>query len=226
MIHFACPSCGKKLHAKPSLAGRTAKCPNCTKPFQIPAASDLPETFPLDDAEPGEHVIAASEEHLTVAEAPERLNRESHYLICDRARLLAMWQNDGAGWLIRVGTGFQPAKRNRDKLPNQGSFQLTELKFNMSPEGKRLTGIASYQLASHWALTVLDQGDDTILEKVSGPGCLNRDQKNAVRQALKDQFMRPVWQDATAIVDYLGNMDFHSPGVDMEKQDVIPDVEG
>ena len=65
-----------------------------------------------------------------------------------------------------------------------------------------------------WALTVLDQGDDNIVEKIVGAGCLNRDQKIAVRQALKEQFMRPVWQDATAVLDYLASVDYHSPGVE------------
>jgi hypothetical protein len=214
MIRFACASCGKKLHAKDELAGRTAKCPNCGKPFQIPKVSEVPETIPLDDALPGEHVIPVNEEHIVGYNAPERLNRESHYVICDRARLVASWENNGAGWMIRVGTGFQPARRNRDKLPNSGEFQLTELKFAMTPEGKRLSGIMSYQLASRWALTALEQADDAILEKITGPGCLNKDQKIAVRQAIKDDFMRPVWQDAAAILDYLSNMDFHSAGVE------------
>jgi hypothetical protein len=52
--------------------------------------------------------------------------------------------------------------------------------------------------------------------KVTGPGCLNRDQKNAVRQVLKEQFMRPVWQDAAAVLEYLGNTDYHSPGVEQK----------
>jgi hypothetical protein len=218
MIRFACQGCGKKLHAKDELAGRTAKCPNCGKPFQIPQAGELPDTIPLDDALPGEHVIAVSEEHIAGYDAPERLNRESHYLIFDKARLAAMWENNGEGWMIRAGAGFLPAKRNRDKLPTGGDFQLTELKFARTPEGKRLSGIISYQLVSRWALTTLDQGDDAVLEKITGPGCLNKDQKNAVRQTLKEHFMRPVWQDAAAIVDYLANMDYHSPGVEQEQE--------
>jgi hypothetical protein len=214
MIRFSCSSCGKKLHAKDELAGRTAKCPNCGKPFQIPAASEMGDTIPLDEALPGEHAIPVSEEHLAGYDAPKRLDRASHYVICDTTHLVAQWQSDGAGWMIRAGGGFLPAKRNRDKLPTSGAFQLTELRFGMTPEGKRLSAIMSYQLATRWALTALDQGDDGILEKITGPGCLNKDQKNAVRQALKEQFMRPVWQDAAAVLDYLGNMDYHSQGVE------------
>jgi hypothetical protein len=144
----------------------------------------------------------------------ERLNRESHYMICDKNRLMATWANNGAGWMVRAGQGFLPAKRAKDKLPESGEFQLTELKFTMTPEGKRLAGIVSYQLVPRWALTVLDQGDDNITEKISAPGHLNKDQKLAVRQALKEQFMRPVWQDATAVLEYLSSVDYHTQGVE------------
>jgi hypothetical protein len=213
MIRFACPSCGKKFHAKPELAGRTAKCPSCGKPFQIPQPSDSPETIPLDDAAAGENLISINEEHIDGYRAPDRLARDGHYLIFDRTHLLAVWENNGAGWMIRAGAGFLPAKRNRDKLPTGGDYQLTELRFAMTPEGKRLSAITSYRLASRWALMALDQSDDAILEKATGPGSLNKDQKNAVRQVLKDHYMRPVWQDSAAILDYLGNMDYHSQGV-------------
>jgi hypothetical protein len=216
MIRMTCAGCGKKLHAKDELAGRRAKCPNCGQPVEIPIPAQVAEpsnTIPLDDAEPGEHVIPASEEHVATYSAPERLNRASHYMICNRTQLVAKWENDGGGWMIRAVGGFLPAKRNRDKLPDQGDFQLTELKFGMTAEGKRLVGIVSYRLISRYALTVLDQGDDAIMEKIAGPGCLNRDQKNAVRQGLREQFMRPVWQDATAVLEYLNGADYHSPGV-------------
>jgi hypothetical protein len=214
MIHFACSGCGKKLHAKDELAGRTAKCPNCRQPITIPEAPEPSNLIPLDDAEPGEHVIPASEEHVATLAKIERLNRESHYLICSRTHLMATWSNNGVGWMVRAGVGFLPAKRAREKLPDAGEFQLTELKFTMTPEGKRLSGITSYRLVSRYAMTVLDQGDDNIVEKIAGPGHLNRDQKIAVRQALKDQFMRPVYQDATAVLEYLSGADVHSQGVE------------
>ena len=214
MIHMVCPGCGKKLHAKDELAGRTARCPNCRQPVAIPEAPEPSDTIPLDDAEPGEHVIPASEDRVATRPRIERLNRESHYLICSKTQLMATWANNGAGWMVRAGQGFLPAKRAKEKLPDSGDFQLTELKFTMTPEGKRLSSITSYQLVTRWALTVLDQGDDNIVEKIAGAGRLNRDQKIAVRQALKEQFMRPVWQDAAAVLDYLASVDYHSPGVE------------
>jgi hypothetical protein len=219
MIVVVCPGCGKKLQAKPEWAGRTGKCATCGRPVRIPVEIATPsESIPLDDAAPGEQIVPAIEEHIAVFLAPERLDRESHYLICDRTHLVATWENNGSGWMIRSGNGFAPAKRNHDKLPSSGEFQLVELKFAKTPDGKRLSAMIFYHLASRWALTTLDQGDDVILEKIVGHGCLNTDQKIAVRQALNDQFMRPVWHDATAIVEYLGNLDYHSHRVEAAPQ--------
>jgi len=42
---------------------------------------------------------------------------------------------------------------------------------------------------------------------------LNRDQKNAVRLMLREQFMRPVWENSTEVLEYLSNADFHAHGV-------------
>lgn len=218
MIHIVCPHCDKKLHAKDELEGRWAKCPNCKQPILLAAVAaaneEITGSIPLDDVEPGGYVVPASEEHLETYRPPERLNRESHYLICNRTHVVALWENNGEGWMFRVGSGFLPAKRARDSLPNQGDFQLVELKIAMTPDGKRLSGIASYRLITRWALTALDQGDDAVMEKIAGPGCLNKDQKNSVRSMLREKFMRPIWADAANVLEYLANADYHLPGVE------------
>ncbi len=212
MIELTCPSCGKKLRAKAELAGRMGKCPNCGQPIRVaPEASDA---VALDEAEPGQQVQPPNEDRLPVYQAPERLDRDSHYLICDKSRVVALWENNGNGWMLNTTAGEASVKRNRDKIPTRGSFQLVELKFAMTPEGKRLSGIACYELGSRWALMALNKADDAILEKISGPGCMNRNQKNAVRKVLKKQFMRPVWQDSKDALEFLANADFHSPGTE------------
>ena len=40
-----------------------------------------------------------------------------------------------------------------------------------------------------------------------------REQKGMVQTYLRDQFMRDVWQNAHEVLEYLGNLDYHSPGV-------------
>ena len=214
MIRLTCPSCDRKLNAKPELAGQMRKCPNCGQPIRIPveAAVAAPASGAPDDA-PAEHLIAISEEHLPFFHRPERLNRESAYLICNRTALVATWENNGSGWMLKTISGFIPAKRNHDQIPSQGDFQLIELTFVTLPEGRRLTGLHFYQLASRWALNSLDQGDDAVLERVVGHGRLDKDQKNVVRQFLRDHFMRPIWQDAKAVLEYLASDDHQSHGV-------------
>jgi hypothetical protein len=155
----------------------------------------------------------ANPERLPSLDLPEQLNRLSHYLICDREHLVATWESNGRGWMLKTSSGFIPAKRNQDKLPSQGDFKLVELKLSMTHEGRRLTGLTVYQLALRWALIVLDQGDEQIISKIIGHGSLNQDQKGVVRRTLGDQFMREVWQDAADVLAYLGNTDYHSSGV-------------
>jgi len=203
MLRFTCPSCEKKLAAKEEMVGRIGKCPNCGQPIRVAVEAAEATSIPLDEADPNAQVLPASEEHLPFFHRPERLDRDSHYLICDKTNLVATWENNGNGWMLKTTSGLISAKRNRDKLPNEGEFQLVELKFSLTPEGKRLTGITCYKLASRWALNVLDQGDDAILERIVGPGSLNREQKFAIRQVLKSHFMRPVWENATAVLEYL-----------------------
>ena len=121
MIRMVCPGCGKKLHAKDELAGGTARCPNCRQPITIPEAPPPSETIPLDDAEPGEHVIPASEDHIATSPRIERLNRESHYLICDKGRLMATWANNGrAGWFAPARVSSPQSERARS-CPNRVS---------------------------------------------------------------------------------------------------------
>jgi hypothetical protein len=52
-----------------------------------------------------------------------------------------------------------------------------------------------------------------VLTTIIGQGALGRDQKNAVRQALKEHFMRQVWAESHEVLDYLNNADYRSPGV-------------
>jgi hypothetical protein len=213
MIRITCPNCASKLNAKDELIGQVRNCPKCGNPVQITAEVGDGDSLALADVLPEQRVQPALEGGLVKPDLPKRLNRESNYLICGRTSLVAAWGNKGQGWLVKTEAGLVSAKRNGDQLPAQGDFKLIELCFDMQPEGKRLTGLEIYQLAAHWALTALNQDEDQIMEKVTGRASLNRDQKVAVRQALKDQFMRPVWENAAAVHEFLANADYHSHSV-------------
>ena len=219
MIRVVCTGCNSKLSAKPELAGHNRKCPKCGTVVTIPKPELTPETAAdfeevLDDAG-DQHVEAPSQTKtkLPAFEAPERLDRQNRYLICDKAKLVATWKNDGHGWMLKSGFGMISATRNHEQLPAQGNFKLVELKIDMTGDGLRLHGVTVYQLAPRWALTKLDKGDDQIVSSITGSGALNRDQKSVVRAFIKDQFMRQVWEEADEVLDYLGNTDYHSAGV-------------
>jgi len=219
MICLVCPNCRSRLNAKDELLGQTRNCPKCGQPVLIAAPDDSAELLggtgvtPLAPA-PTEPVYDLGQPGLAQPDLPKRLERHNHYLICDRSKLVATWKDDGQGWLLRTNAGLVSAVRNADQLPNQGDFKLVELRLERSAAGIRLTGIRSYQLAQRWALTNLDKGDDKIVSRITGLGCLNRDQKNVVRQAIKDHLMREVWAEAASVLEYLASTDYHSPGTD------------
>ena len=212
MIRVICPGCQSKLNAKEELAGQTRKCPKCGATLLIPApppqqgegVSRGPALGPGGLEEPAA---------LPRQEVPERLVRHHRYFVCDRTHVFATWENNGQGWMIRAEHGFVGALRNVERLPNQGDFQLVELCMTPDSERLELCGLRVCQLARRWALVNLARGDDAILKSVIGPAGLLRQQKNAIREHLKDLFTCDVWEEAQAVREYLANDDYHSSSV-------------
>lgn len=217
MIRIICPGCESKLNAKDELAGQTRKCPKCGTPVPIPQLDTPSQPSPEEMVGPDQpaldrHVHGTNDIGLQVFDVPDRLDRTSRYLICDKSKIVAAWEDNGRGWMLKTGSGLVSAARNHELLPVQGDFMLVELKLAATEAGHHLTGVTLYQLARRWALTKLERGDHQILSAVTGPGLLNKEQKGVVRQAIKDQFMHEVWKDAHDVLDYLANTDYHSPG--------------
>ena len=218
MVRVTCPHCASTLNAKDELVGHMRKCPKCGQPIKIVAdAPATPESVPVAETPPDEDAHAIVAEGLPPRRLPDRLDRHSHYLIVDRTSLRATWQSDGHGWMMKMGPNYVSAKRDRENLPTEGDFKLVELTFAVTPEGRRLTGVIAFQLALRWALTVLHEGDDQITGKIRSFGSLNREQKFAVRQALKEHFMPDVWEHSPEVLEYLANLDYHSPGVGVDR---------
>lgn len=207
MIRVKCPGCGTTLDARDDLAGQTRNCPKCNGPVIIPEA-------PTDAAAPAEETtpiifLSSATERLPVKTFIDRLGRSNRYLICDKTMVLATWRNDGQSWMVRGASGFMPARRCSESLPHYGNYVLVELEIVQTDEGLRLAAINSFQLAERFALPKLDKGDDEIVTSIVDYGCLSREQKFAIRQALKEEFLREVW-DSPEILDYLSNADYHS----------------
>lgn len=243
MVRVTCPHCKSKLNAKEGVIGQVRKCPKCGQAVKIvpddaaelsePAlapeetAESEPEeqaydSDPYDSDQPtGEETYPeetgdySSEVEVTRARfvVPDHLARMNRYFICDSQRLVACWEPDGRGWMLKANHGLIPVLRNEEKIPTMGDFKLVELVLSINEEKKRLDGVVVYQLAKRWALKQLTRGDDAILTVVQGPGGLNKDQKLMVRQQLKDNFMRHVWENSNNVLEYLNSLDYHSPGV-------------
>ena len=225
MIRLTCPSCQVTLRAKDEMAGQTRRCPKCGATVEIPKpdpatqpAAAAPEAVSdewtgLDDVAPDQHVQPALDHDLPKVDRPKRLTHLNRYLVCGKSNLFAMWEGNGQGWMLKTSAGYVKVSRNPEQLPSQGDFMLVELIMAMTDEGLRLSGIHCYELAKRWALTTLEQDDHKVLSRISGPGHLTKEQKAVVQKFLRDQFMRNVWQDAQKVLDYLSNLDYHSPGV-------------
>jgi hypothetical protein len=203
MISCLCPGCGTRLAAEDRLAGRTIACPTCGGVVQVSAAEPATAQPRADHLEAGQ---------LPAPRGPARLDRQCHYLICDNSHLVAAWENDGCGWMLATDFGLVSATRNPEQLPSQGVFQLIELRLKMTGAGLRIEDLVVYQLAEHWALTKLAESDDAILTAVTGRAALVRAQKDAVRDAIHQQFMRDVWASSPKVMDYLASADYHAHG--------------
>ena len=213
MVQVICPSCGSRLNAKDTLAGQVRKCPKCRTPVRIPIPEEeATESIGLADVPPDEQVELRALEPLPSVGAPAKLLPPNRYLICDKTKLVAMWQADGRGWLLKTNAGLVSALRNIGQLPVEGDFQLVELCIKPIDDGFQLDAVTSFQLTHRHALTSLNRGDHHILASITGSGSLNRQQKYIVRQAIKDQLMPEVWADSRQVLDYLANTDYHSPG--------------
>ncbi|MHC4404548.1 MAG: hypothetical protein ACYTG0_33250 [Planctomycetota bacterium] len=215
MIRFACPTCGVKLSAKEKLAGQSRTCPKCGTTIEIPRQDALAEEDNgLDDVVGDQRVIHEDEHDLPPVATPERLVHSNRYWICDKSRVVALWEGDARGWMLRAGAGLAPAKRSPEDIPTEGNFVMVELIMAATDEGHRLRGIRCHELPKRYALMALAQDEHKILSKVTGPGRLAKEQKAAVLTFLRDHLMRSTWEDAREVLGFLSNQDYHSPGVE------------
>ena len=55
---------------------------------------------------------------------PAQLGPLNHHLICDHKDVIARWENDGKGWMIRMAGGFTPVATVSAEIPQSGAFVL------------------------------------------------------------------------------------------------------
>lgn len=270
MIQVKCPGCGVTLKVKDALAGRTGKCPKCSKPIKIPrpspvpdlsefteisdpdagqaaeevqeevqadpilsaAAEDAMDSVPTasnavghseDDLEPipfdslsddedipsiihpeGEAPGANDIKNKDQSNAPKKISDEqaidpkdipnvlgplNHYIICDHKDVVARWESDGRGWMIRLRDGFTRATMVAGKIPEFGTFVLIEVNVVQHDDGLHIEKITPYVLARQYALTKLSKGEDMVLQTIIGISGLNKFQTAHVRELVKSKFL-------------------------------------
>ena len=154
MIRIECPSCSAALKIPDELAGSKGRCPTCRGVVEIPAAqppASVPATvekpISLAPAEP-----AADDGGLTF-KPPDRLGRKNHYLICNSRDVVATWQDDGRGWMVRVKDGFVKASQNPTQLPSMGNFVLIEIVITTEDFRQRLAAVNAFRLEGDFVMT-------------------------------------------------------------------------
>lgn len=202
-IRLTCKSCRSKIDAKDELRGQKRKCPKCGAVIVIEP-----------DPPPKSAVVISEAPALGTAAniSPKKLEYQNRYFVLAGDRLLASWEN-AQGWLFNCGSGFQPAKRNPQLIPDQGTYAFVELHVEQTDRGQRLVGLDFYGISARGALPLLARSDGEILTKLDGAEPPSRTQKAVLLAHLRKTFMYEFLSQAAAIVEYLANDDLVSTSI-------------
>ncbi len=225
-FQLLCQNCGSKLTAKVALLGQTRNCPKCKTPVLI--QRDEPAESPASMASSEQRVegamldIVFSEPSIAppqtgpslndgvgrIENLPERLLFRNRYFVLSADRLIATWES-GKGWQINIGSGFSPAKKCADAIPDQGTFQLVELVIEAPGEETTVGGVPSsvnvFKISVRGALTALYRDEDSILERVDCPGELSKQQKNLLLNHLRQIYMFDILAQSKELMAFLAS---------------------
>ena len=191
MIRTRCPHCQEPVKAPDSLAGKKGRCPECRGVIHLPAGKSAIES------------VGPSIQHSTNTQAglalavPDSLRRNCHYLICSSREIVARWDDDGKGWMIRIKDGFVKATQNPKQIPSMGNYIFIEIEITKKDAGQQLTGVHGFSLPGDFVLNKLTKkNENTILEGVEGTAALNDRQRALVRQRVNAKYLPNIWDDA------------------------------
>ncbi|MCL2305971.1 MAG: zinc-ribbon domain-containing protein [Planctomycetaceae bacterium] len=207
-IRVTCKNCRSKIDARDELLGQTRRCPKCQVPILIQPDPVPVSAVVVNDAPALGTVVEPNHLDQTVL-LPAKLNYDYKYIILTQDRVLATWEV-AQGWLLNVGAGFVPAKRNPASIPDQGTFAFVELVLTRTEQGLRLSGLNAYKISARAALMALTRTDDEICSKIDGPEPLNRSQKASLITYMRKHFMFEFLSRAEPVMDYLSNNDWSS----------------
>ena len=194
MIRIQCPQCHERLKAPSTLAGKRGRCPECNGVVSIPGElSQLPEQELVENSQAQSEAASRG----LALEAPETLRRNCHYLICNSREMVARWDDDGKGWMIRIKDGFVKAIQNPKQIPSMGNYILIEIQITSADTHQQLTGVQGFSLPGDFVLNKLTKkNENAILEGVEGTTDLNDRQRALVRQRINAKYLPNIWDDA------------------------------
>ena len=191
MIRTRCPHCQEPVKAPDSLAGKKGRCPECRGVIPLPAGKSS-----IESSGPSIQHSANAQAGLALA-LPESLRRNCHYLICSSREIVARWDDDGKGWMIRIKDGFVKATLNPKQIPSMGNYILIEIEITKKDAGQQLTGVHGFSLPGDFVLNKLTKkNENTILEGAEGTAVLNDRQRALVRQRVNAKYLPNIWDDA------------------------------
>ena len=132
---------------------------------------------------------------------PTHLGALNHYLICDHKDVVARWDNDGKGWMIRLKDGFTRAATVSTEIPSFGNFVLIEVGVERLSDGLHLIQIIGFQLEPTYALHKLTKGDDMVLNTIQSSAPLNQRQITHVKSLVKTNFLPHIWPEMDALLN-------------------------
>ena len=121
MIRVTCPHCGSKPNAKDELAGQTRRCPNSAQPIRIVADAPADPDRGVCCRAPSDERSSLTRESACRVPLLDRLHRDCHYLICDKARLVAAWENNGQGWMLKTNAGSSAQSGTATSFPTRAT---------------------------------------------------------------------------------------------------------
>jgi hypothetical protein len=170
-------------------------------PFDSVFDDDLEETTPIlirpEGSGLGSAIGGGGEEaadrtfddRIAPEDVPEQLAVRNHYMVCDHKDVVARFEHDDRGWMVKLKDGFVRAKLVAGKIPQFGKFVLVEVGVKQTDDGLHLDFVRPFRLADQYALNKLAKGDDMILSAITGRSDLNTAQKSHVRDLVNKHFL-------------------------------------
>ncbi len=210
-IRVICKKCNSKINAPDSLLGKVRHCPKCQSEILIQPEEDAVQSIVVPQTVPVPSSIGINDAPAigSAVRYIKRLNPSNLYVIVSHDRIMAYWKA-GEGWFYNVGSGYVPAKRHINEIPEYGDFTFIEGFIKQTENGQRLVGVRFFALSGTAVLVSIGRSETEVLEKIVQPCSLTSANKRFFLKFIREKYFSQFTEDAMDIVEFLTNQDFHS----------------